>query len=220
VRVVILQPSYLPWLGYFDQLHKSDVFVLYDDVQYDKHGWRNRNRIKTPAGAQWLTVPVLTHGQGKPTNREIRIDDRQPWGRKHLQALRVNYAQAPAFAEVVERLEPVLLRSWERLFELNHALLEAVCDLLALRRDIRLSSQLGIPGAQTERLIAICRALGADRYLTGDAAGTGSGPVASLGGRRRCSIRAPARHRTEPSGAAARPQAKRMPAWSCSDWRK
>jgi len=171
VRVVILQPSYLPWLGYFDQLHKSDVFVLYDDVQYDKHGWRNRNRIKTPAGAQWLTVPVLTHGQGKPTNREIRIDDRQAWGRKHLQALRVNYAKAPAFAEVVKRLEPVLLRSWERLFDLNHAILEAVCDLLALRRDIRLSSQLGIPGAQTERLIAICRALGADRYLTGDAAG-------------------------------------------------
>lgn len=170
VRAVILQPSYLPWLGYFDQLYKSDVFVLYDDVQYDKHGWRNRNRIKTPAGAQWLTVPVLTHGQGKPTNREIRIDDRQAWGRKHLQALRVNYAKAPAFGEVVQRLEGVLLRPWERLFDLNYALLEAACDLLGLQRDIRLSSQMGIPGDKTERLVAICRALGADRYLTGAAA--------------------------------------------------
>ena len=66
MRVVILQPSYLPWLGYFDQLYKSDVFVLYDDVQYDKHGWRNRNRIKTDKRPLWLTVPVLTHGQGLP----------------------------------------------------------------------------------------------------------------------------------------------------------
>jgi hypothetical protein len=170
VRAVILQPSYLPWLGYFDQLYKSDVFVLYDDVQYDKHSWRNRNRIKTPSGAQWLTVPVLTHGQGKPTNREIRIDDRQAWGRKHLQALRVNYAKAPAFGEVVQRLEAVLLRPWARLFDVNYALLEATCDLLGLQRDIRLSSQMDIPGEKTERLVAICRALGADRYLTGDAA--------------------------------------------------
>ena len=169
-RVVVLQPSYLPWLGYFDQLYRSDVFVLYDDVQYDKHGWRNRNRIKTPAGPQWLTVPVLTHGQGLLTNREVRIDARQPWGRRHLQALRANYAKAPAFGEVFERLEPVLSRCWTRLLDVNVAGLEALTEILGIKREIRLSSELGIPGRRTERLVAICRALGADRYLTGDAA--------------------------------------------------
>jgi hypothetical protein len=170
MRVVILQPSYLPWLGYFDQLYKSDVFILYDDVQYDKHGWRNRNRIKTPSGVQWLTIPVLTHGRGQPAIREIGIDNRQPWGRKHLHALRMNYAKAPAFADVFEKLAPVLEHPWERLVDVNVAVLEALCALLGLERDVRFSSHLGIGGEKTERLIAICRALGADRYLTGNAA--------------------------------------------------
>jgi hypothetical protein len=169
-RVVVLQPSYLPWLGYFDQLYKSDVFVLYDDVQYDKHGWRNRNRIKTDTGPLWLTVPVLTHGQGLPTNRDARIDARQPWARKHLQALRVNYAKAPAFGEVFDGLEAALQRPWTHLIDLNRAVLEALCRLLGLTRPILLSSELDVPGQKTERLIAICRALGAGRYLTGDAA--------------------------------------------------
>ena len=168
--VVVLQPSYLPWLGYFDQLYKSDVFVLYDDVQYDKHGWRNRNQIKTPSGPQWLTVPVLTHAQRKPTNLDVQIDSRQPWGRKHLQALRVHYAKAPAFAEVFPRLEAVLCQQWRRLLDVNYAALEGVCELLGLKRDIRFSSQLGIPGEKTERLIRICKAFGAETYLTGDAA--------------------------------------------------
>lgn len=169
-RIVVLQPSYLPWLGYFDQLYKSDVFVLYDDVQYDKHGWRNRNRIKTDKGPLWLTVPVLTHGQGLPTNRDARIDTRQPWARKHLQALRVNYAKAPAFEEVFGALEPVLGRPWTHLIDLNRAVLEMLCRLLGLTRLIRLSSELDVPGQKSERLIALCRALGAGRYLTGDAA--------------------------------------------------
>ena len=170
MRVVILQPSYLPWLGYFDQLYKSDVLVLFDDVQYDKHGWRNRNRIKTPHGPQWLTVPVLTHGQEKPTNREVLIDSRAPWGRKHLQALRLHYRKAPAFQEVFPHLEALLSQEWTRLLDLNCAGLHVLGDLLGLKRDIRLSSELGVPGAKTERLVAVCKALGADAYLTGDAA--------------------------------------------------
>jgi hypothetical protein len=170
MRVVILQPSYLPWLGYFDQLSKSDVFVLYDDVQYDKHGWRNRNRIKTPRGAQWLTVPVLTHGRDRPSNREVHIDTRQPWRRKHLQALRQHYGNAPAFPEVFPRLEALLAQEWTNLFDLNAATFHVLCDLLGLKRDVRISSQLGIPGERTQRLVAICQALGGDAYLTGDAA--------------------------------------------------
>lgn len=170
MRVVILQPSYLPWLGYFDQLYKSDVFVLYDDVQYDKHGWRNRNRIKTPQGAQWLTVPVLTHGRDRPTNRDVHIDRHQPWQRKHLQALRQHYGKAPAFPEVFPRLEGLLAQEWTNLFDLNAAALDVLGDLLGLKRDVRVSSQLGIPGEGTERLVAICKAVGGDTYLTGDAA--------------------------------------------------
>lgn len=170
MRVVILQPSYLPWLGYFDQLHKSDIFVVYDDVQYDKHGWRNRNRIKTATGPKWLTVSVLIHGMGRPTNREVRIKPGDPWRRKHLQALKTCYGKARAFPEVYPPVEAWLAREWESLCELNVSGLQLFADLLGLKRDIRLCSTLGIHGEQTDRLVRICQALGADRYLTGDAA--------------------------------------------------
>jgi hypothetical protein len=139
-------------------------------VQYDKHGWRNRNRIKTPQGPQWLTVPVLTRGQEKPMNREVLIDTRTPWARKHVHALHQHYGKARAFREVFPRLEALLAQEWTRLLDLSLAGLHALCDLLGLKRDIRLSSELGTPGTRTERLVAICQALGADTYLSGDAA--------------------------------------------------
>lgn len=81
-RLVVLQPSFLPWLGHLDQYDWADIYVLYDDTQYDKHGWRNRNRILSPNGMTWLTVPVRTKGLDKPLNTEVEIDDRTPWRKK------------------------------------------------------------------------------------------------------------------------------------------
>ena len=90
--VAILQPGYLPWLGFFDQMQQADVFVYLDDVQFDKHGWRNRNRIKTPNGqASWLTVPIRHRGKGKPLINEIEIDEQSRWGRKHIETLAVDF---------------------------------------------------------------------------------------------------------------------------------
>src|SRR2546428_2852818 len=93
--VAILQPGYLPWIGFFDQMRRADVFVYYDDVQYDKHGWRNRNRIKTQTGPLWLTVPVHHSGLGQPSILQVEIDARVPWARKHLASIRQAYAAAP-----------------------------------------------------------------------------------------------------------------------------
>src|SRR3970282_1615409 len=98
---VILQPSYIPWRGYFHQIQKADQFVFFDDVQYDKHGWRNRNRIKTPQGPQWLTIPVRAKdnvGEHR-TIHEIEIDWDRPWSRKHLESLRQAYRRAPFSAD-------------------------------------------------------------------------------------------------------------------------
>ncbi len=170
MRAVVLQPGYLPWLGFFDQLAKCDVFVLYDDVQFDKHGWRNRNRIKTRDGPMWLTVPVRTKGLGKPRNDEVEIDPTQHWVGKHLQAIRTWYGKAPHFATVFPAIEDVLSRPWTRLLDLDRAAMEAVARLLGLERRVMLASELGVGGGQTDRLVAICRHVGADRYLTGDAA--------------------------------------------------
>ena len=166
---VVLQPSYLPWLGYLAQVQRSDVFVIYDDVQFDKHGWRNRNRVKTAQAAQWLTVPVCTTGQLKPTNREIEIDNKQPWRKKHLATLRQSYARAPYFAQMMPTFEALLEQEWHRLIDVNVACFDAINHLLGLKREVRFSSELGIEGHGAERLVAICKKLNADCFYEGAA---------------------------------------------------
>jgi hypothetical protein len=95
--VGILQPGYLPWLGFFEQLHRCDIFVIYDDVQFEKGSWRNRNRIKTPNGPQWLTVPVLLKGQGFPSIKDVAINQSIGWQKKHIKTITQNYSKAPFF---------------------------------------------------------------------------------------------------------------------------
>lgn len=168
--LVVLQPGYLPWLGFFDQLSRADVFVYYDDVQYDKHGWRNRNRIKTQNGPQWLTVPVLHHGRGFPRILDVEIDRRQPWARRHATSLRQAYARAAHTARYLPQVEEMLCRPWERLVDLDIALVDLMCRWLGLSRRIERSSALGIPGERTERLVRICEHFGARSYLSGSAA--------------------------------------------------
>jgi hypothetical protein len=167
---VILQPSYLPWLGYFAQLYRSDVFVVYDDVQFDKHGWRNRNRIKSSQGAQWLTVPVRTSGQNRPLNRTVTIDHAQNWRKKHLESLRQNYAKAPYFTDYIGLFEDLYAREWTGLFGLVMAGFHALMGALRLERDIVYSSELSIDAEDpVERLIGICRAVKATRFFEGAA---------------------------------------------------
>lgn len=171
MRIVVLQPGYLPWLGFFDQMARCDKFVLYDDVLYDRNGWRNRNRIKTPNGVQWLTVPVLlSEHDGQPRIRDVRIDNRGPWARKHLAAMQQSYGRAPHFTGVFERLHGLLSRPWEWLVELDVAMIEELRDLLGLSTTLALASELGVVGERNDRLLAICARLGASDYLTGDAA--------------------------------------------------
>lgn len=168
--LVVLQPGYLPWLGYFDQLRRADVFAHYDDVQFDKHGWRNRNRIKTPSGPQWLTVPVRHRGQGKPKINEIAIDGTSNWARKHLASLSQNYAKAPHATRYLPELEELLHRRWSNLAELDIAVATLMARWFQLEPVMVRTSELGVEGGQTERLVALCRHLGANRYLSGDAA--------------------------------------------------
>ena len=170
MRLVILQPSYLPWLGYFDQMFKSDVFVLYDDVQFDKNGWRNRNRIKTPQGPQWLTVPVLTKGRNFPLNREIEINNSVSWQTRHLKSIIQNYSRAPFFDKYISQFESILTQTWRFLIDLNMALIHKLVGQLGMEANLHLSSDLGIGKmGKTERLVEICRYFGADTFLEGDA---------------------------------------------------
>ena len=164
----ILQPGYLPWLGFFEQMCRSDVFVIYDDVQYDKEGWRNRNRIKTSNGIQWLTVPVLLKFSESPLILHVRIDNKTNWRKKHLAAIRQNYSRATHFKEHIGMFEDAYSRDWECLVDIDmHFIYElARCLGMGYKKIVR-SSTLDIQGGRIERLIKICELLGADTFYEG-----------------------------------------------------
>lgn len=168
--LVVLQPGYLPWLGFFDQMRRSDVFVYYDDVQFDKHGWRNRNRIKTPAGPLWLTVPVLHTGLSETRVVDALIDGTSKWARTHVKSVRQYYAKAPFTARYLPELEALLEREWTHIAALDLAVVDLMARWFSLAPTIHRSSELGIGGDKSERLLNLCRHFGANRYLSGDAA--------------------------------------------------
>jgi hypothetical protein len=164
----ILQPGYLPWLGFFEQMHNSDVFVIYDDVQYDKEGWRNRNRIKTANGIQWLTVPVLLKGSDSQMILDVRIDNKTNWRKKHLAAIRQSYSKAPCFKDYIDIFEDAYARDWDSLVALDMYFIQTLAECLGMgHKNIVRSSTLNIQGDRIERLIKICEFFGADVFYEG-----------------------------------------------------
>ena len=168
-RVVVIQSNYLPWKGYFDLISEADVFVFYDDVQFTKNDWRNRNRIKTPKGAEWITVPV-----GQSLDRlisEVRIEDPR-WQVKHWKTIEQNYRRAPHFDRYRPFFEDVFLKTtWTSLSELNHHLIKVIsADFLGLRPEFRDSREFKGIGAKLERLIDLLKQVGAAHYISGPAA--------------------------------------------------
>ncbi len=187
VRAAILQPSYLPWLGFFHQMAQSDVFVVLDDVQYDKHGWRNRNRIKTAQDAQWLTVPVLTKSQGKPLVKDVLINNGNAhWRSDHLKSIQQNYSKAPFFGDYLGIFSGIYSREWERLIDADMAFIMALKDALQIATKIEFASNLEAEGDRVQRLVSMCKKLGAEEFLEGGAgrnylAGNGEQLFASNG---------------------------------------
>lgn len=167
MRLAAHQPHYLPWLGYFDKMDQVDCFVILDDVQFEKSGWQNRSRIKTASGWQWVSVPILH--RFPQTIAEVRISNATCWARKHLQGLVVNYAGAPAFAAHRPFLAEIYGRRWNRLVDLCLETLAYLADVLQIRTKVVLASSLNVPEREsaTDRLLAICRTLGAETYLSG-----------------------------------------------------
>lgn len=160
------QLHYLPWLRYFHKIAASDVFILLDDIQFEKNGWQNRNRIKDPQGPLCLTVPVQDAYQ-QPINA-VRIATAQArWAEKHGRSLEMCYAKAPFYSEHQAFLQEVYSRPWERLADVSEVILRYLLDALAIKTPVVRASELGVSGQATERLIALCRAVGADTYLSG-----------------------------------------------------
>lgn len=169
-KVAILQSNYIPWKGYFDMIAAVDEFILYDDMQYTRRDWRNRNKIKTPQGPVWLTVPVKVKGQYFQKIRDTEIDG-AAWAATHWKSLAQHYARAPHFKEIREWLEPLYMeRSYSHLSVLNRTLLEAVCRYLGIGTWISNSWDYTLVDGKTERLADLCRQAGGTEYISGPAA--------------------------------------------------
>jgi len=173
MKCVILQPSYIPWRGYFDQINRADVFVFYDDVQYDKHGWRNRNQIKTAQGRQWLTIPVHSRGvvdKSIPISR-VEIDWSKPWNISHWKALTFAYGRAPYFPNFAPLLETFYQRHDLFLADFTIDLTVALAGELGIHhtRFMR-SSEMQTSGQKTDRLVQILVQVGAKHYISGPSA--------------------------------------------------
>lgn len=166
-RIAILQSNYIPWKGYFDIINQVDEFVLYDEVQYTKSDWRNRNRIKTRDGVRWLTIPVQQSGRyGQRIDATLVSDP--AWGRRHWDTIRQCYCDAPHFRTYAAIFEPLYLAASERfLSRINRTFIDAVCRVLGVETRISWSTEHPGPSGRNARLIGICRSLGADEYLSG-----------------------------------------------------
>jgi len=161
------QPQYLPWLGYFDKIAKSDAFVILDRVQYKEREFQNRNRIRTKDGLLWLTVPVISTGCGRQPIGDVMIDNSSGWGRRHLLSLKAAYGSAPFFKDHLPFFEELYGREWKKLSVLNFHIIEYILKVLGIARPVHFESALGIAGTKTDRLTEICKKLGADTYLSG-----------------------------------------------------
>lgn len=173
MKVVILQPSYVPWRGYFDQISRADLFIFYDDAQYDKHGWRNRNQIKTSQGKRWMTIPVHSKGVCNGIQiKDISIDWSKSWSRKHLNALTCAYSKTPYWKNYLPWLNTVYNRKLNLLADFTIETTIELSKILGISNTkfIRSSELIGISGHKTDRLIQILKRVGATHYISGPSA--------------------------------------------------
>ncbi|MHB8634081.1 MAG: WbqC family protein [Thermoplasmatota archaeon] len=157
------QPTYLPWLGFFELMNRADLFVSYDHVQFSKQSWQQRNRVRDENGARTLTVPVQHSGSRRLCDIRVATG---PWKRKHFATLEASYAASIHGRVVLDALEQVYRQPWERLVDLNHAIIQVGRDLLGVRTPMRRSSEMTLATDKNEALVDLCQQLGADEYYS------------------------------------------------------
>jgi len=169
-KIAILQSNYIPWKGYFDLINSVDEFILYDDVQFTRRDWRNRNKIKTIQGLLWLTIPVEVKGKFFQKISDTRISE-PSWAKKHWQTIVHNYSKARFFSEFKDAFENLYLSlNEEYLSSVNYKFLTVINGILGIKTRIRWSNEFSLCDGQSERLLGICKDCGADIYLSGPAA--------------------------------------------------
>lgn len=162
----IMQPTYLPWCGYFGLMNLVDIFVIYDDVQFDKRSWQQRNKIKTPAGSQWLTVPVASKGQQFQKINDVKISLQKDFTKNHIKAIETNYSKSRYFKEYKSLIFECIEDNKNSLVDLNYSIITTIAKILCIDTKIIRSSELKISGKKEERLVEICKKIKANSYIS------------------------------------------------------
>jgi hypothetical protein len=170
-RIAIVQSSYIPWKGFFDLIAAVDEFILYDDAQYTRRDWRNRNQIKTAQGLRWLTVSLNVKGHYESPIKDMTVTD-SGWAGRHWKTIAYSYGRASGFDAIAVWLEPLYVRAERlaRLSEVNYLFLEAICRALGIGTKLSWSMDYELVPGRTERLVGLCRQAEAAEYLSGPSA--------------------------------------------------
>jgi hypothetical protein len=168
--IAILQSNYIPWRGYFDLINSVDEFILYDDMQYTRRDWRNRNVIKTPGGLSWLTIPVQVRGKYLQTIKDTFVVDNK-WASDHWRSLVHNYSKSTYFSQYEGLFQDLYLGSQDTLLsQINHRFIVVICRILGISTRISWSMDYLLSGDKSERLVNLCKQAGATNYISGPAA--------------------------------------------------
>lgn len=168
-KIAILQSNYIPWKGYFDIIKMADVFVFYDEVQYTKNDWRNRNQIKTPNGLSWLTIPVLQNSLNQKINETVVSQSN--WNKKHWNSITCNYSKAPFYKKLEGEFQQLYYSiETQNLSEINQIFIKKIANFLKIETDIIDSTALNLIGDKNERLIDAVKKLNGTHYISGPSA--------------------------------------------------
>jgi hypothetical protein len=170
-RVAILQSNYIPWKGYFDIIRSVDEFIIFDEAQYTRRDWRNRNRIKTPHGMMWLTIPVKVKGRFNQRISETQVSSPY-WAEDHWKTIQHMYAKAPCFREFRPVFAALYASAAQETYlsRINYLFLRGICDLLGIRTRLSWSSDYALPVGKNDRLISLCQQVDGSVYLSGPSA--------------------------------------------------
>lgn len=161
------QPAYLPWIGYFEKIINSDIFIYLDAVQFEKNSFINRNLIKTPQGSSWLSIPVKSKGHIQKSILDIKIDEQKPWRKKHIKSIEMNYIKSPRFKEHFSKIEKVINYNDSNLSEYCFHHLKFWIDELEIKTKILRLSDIPIESKKSNLVLDLCRYFNADHYLSG-----------------------------------------------------
>ena len=161
------QPAYLPWLGYFDKIKRSDIFIFLDTVQYEKNSYTNRNKIKTQNGSLWLSIPVVKTNHFDKIMTEMPIDNKSNWQRKHLNSIQMSYSKAIHFKELFPQLQELYKKNYDNIVDITWEHLMFWLKVLNINTKIIKSSSLNITSKKSDLVYDLCTAVGADYYISG-----------------------------------------------------